>query len=169
MNIILIGMPLSGKSKTGSILAQRLNYYFYDSDELLKQKFGSIENAFVGGEQAFRNAENQVIEALLTKNDCVVSSGGGLVTTEKGRELIKKFDCVFYLECSIEGLTKRFAIDKDRPLLKTKNDIAELLEKRKDYYSSLATFSFDADISTPKELAKTAEHLLKLFFGFEKS
>ena len=116
MNIILIGMPLSGKSQTGAYLAQRLNYYFYDSDELLKQKFGSIENAFSGGEQAFRNAENQVIEALLTKNDCVVSSGGGLVTTERGRELIKKFDCVIYLECSLEALIKRFSLDKDRPL-----------------------------------------------------
>ena len=157
MNIILIGMPLSGKSQTGAYLAQRLNYYFYDSDELLKQKFGSIENAFSGGEQAFRNAENQVIEALLTKNDCVVSSGGGLVTTERGRELIKKFDCVIYLECSLEALIKRFSLDKDRPLLK----------KRKDYYSSLATFSLSADSASPAALAKAAEQTIKMLFSKE--
>ena len=155
MNIILIGMPLSGKSQTGAYLAQRLNYYFYDSDELLKQKFGSIENAFSGGEQAFRNAENQVIEGLLTKNDCVVSSGGGLVTTKRGRELIKKFDCVIYLECSLDALIKRFALDKDRPLLK----------KRKDYYSSLATFSLSADSASPAALAKAAEQTIKMLFS----
>lgn len=165
MNIILIGMPLSGKSQTGAYLAQRLNYYFYDSDELLKQKFGSIENAFSGGEQSFRNAENQVIEALLTKNDCVVSSGGGLVTTERGRELIKKSDCVIYLECSLEALIKRFSLDKDRPLLKTENDIAELLKKRRDYYSSLATFSLSADSASPAALAKAAEQTIKMLFS----
>ena len=165
MNVILIGMPLSGKSQTGAYLAQRLNYYFYDSDELLKQKFGSIENAFSGGEQAFRNAENQVIDGLLTKNDCVVSSGGGLVTTKSGRELIKKFDCVIYLECSTEALIKRFALDKDRPLLKTENDIAELLKKRKDYYSSLATFSLAADSASPAALAKAAEQTIKMLFS----
>ena len=49
MNIILIGMPLSGKSQTGAYLAQRLNNYFYDSDELLKQKYGSIQNPISAG------------------------------------------------------------------------------------------------------------------------
>ena len=94
-----------------------------------------------------------------------MSSGGGLVTTERGRELIKKFDCVIYLECSLDALIKRFALDKDRPLLKTKSDIAELLKKRKDYYSSLATFSLSADSASPAALAKAAEQTIKMLFS----
>lgn len=164
MNIILIGMPLSGKSQTGAYLAQRLNYFFYDSDELLKQKFGSIKDAFSNGEEAFRNAENQVIEALLEKKDCVVSSGGGLVTTKKGRELIKKFDCVIYLECSLDVLTERFVFDDDRPLLKGKDDVVLLFKKRKSYYSSLASFSLSSDNASPLELAKAAEQTIRMLF-----
>ena len=160
MKILLIGMPLSGKTTVGALLASRLNYYFYDSDALIRSRFGSIKEAFANGEENFRTIENEVIEGLLTKQNVVIASGGGLVTTNRGRENIKKFDCVIYLYADENELESRYVPDGKRPLVSKKDDLKRLLENRAEIYSSLATFTLSTVGVTPKNVAKAAQQMI---------
>lgn len=161
MKILLIGMPLSGKTTVGALLASRLDYYFYDSDALIRSRFGSIKEAFKDGEESFRTIENEVIEGLLQKENVVVASGGGLITTARGIDNVKKFDCVIYLYADEKELAKRYVSDGKRPLLKDVSDIKRLLEARAETYASLATFTLSTIGVSPKKVAKAAESIIQ--------
>lgn len=153
MRIILIGMPLAGKTSVGREIALKLGYLFYDTDALIRQRYGSIKNAFKDGEESFRILENEVIEELLEKKDVVVASGGGIVTTERGRRNVLKFDRVVYLYAGLAELEKRFAYSDDRPLLGGKGDIERLFLERSELYSSLAHFTLVAEGVSLRDLA----------------
>ena len=98
-NIILIGMPGSGKTTTGKLLAQKLGFDFLDMDDVIEKNEGKkISEIFkLKGEEYFRNLETSLLESLLEKENLILSTGGGVILFNNNYELLKKNrkNCLF--------------------------------------------------------------------------
>ena len=118
MRLIIIGPMASGKSVVGRKLSKRMGLDFFDTDDCIEKKAGAeISWIFdVEGEQKFRDREFEVLTSLIKKENCVISTGGGIVLRQENREIIKKGTGI-YLETSIQSQLERTMNDKHRPLL----------------------------------------------------
>ena len=108
----------SGKSVVGRKLSKRMGLDFFDTDDCIEKRAGAeISWIFdVEGEQKFRDREFEVLTSLIKKENCVISTGGGIVLRQENREIIKKGTGI-YLETSIQSQLERTMNDKHRPLL----------------------------------------------------
>ena len=92
-NIVLIGMPGSGKTTIGKILAAKLGRNFCDADHLLEKWEGTtIKELFAVSEENFRDAETRTIKKLAAARDLVIATGGGVVKRPENMELLKAND-----------------------------------------------------------------------------
>ena len=98
-NIVLIGMPASGKSTIGKLLAQKINYEYYDADKYLERKEKrKISNIFAeNGESYFRDLETKYLKKLSYKNKLIISTGGGAVKRDENMEALKKKGIIVFL------------------------------------------------------------------------
>ena len=153
-NIVLIGMMGSGKSTVGKVLADVLGFNFVDLDELIAQAEGiEIAEIFARrGEAYFRELETAALEVFEECKDAVISTGGGIVKNEANIAALKKIGAVFYLAAPANVLYDRINGDNKRPLLKTYEEFAQILNEREDAYKK-ADFTIDA-AKSPQEAAE---------------
>ena len=148
MRIFIVGPMASGKSTLGKKLAQTLNIDFIDTDKEIEKKAGAeISWIFeVEGEKGFRERERKVLNNSINKEDVVISTGGGIVTVKKNRDLMTAKGKVVYLKTPLEIQLKRTEKDKKRPLLAkgNKKQILEALKKGRDpKYEEIADITID--------------------------
>ena len=144
MRLIIIGSMASGKSTVGKKLSNKLGLDFFDIDNEIEKKAGAkISWIFdVEGEEKFRDRECEAFNHLTNNENCVISTGGGIVLREENRELLNK-GTVIYLEISIQTQLERTINDQDRPLLygvnkeKTLRKIAEIRNPIYEAYSDI--------------------------------
>ena len=153
-NIILIGMPGSGKTTTGKLLAQKLGFDFLDMDDVIEKSEGmKISEIFkLEGEEYFRNLETSLLESLLEKENLILSTGGGVILFNNNYELLKKIGKIVYLKILPDKIYERIKEDKTRPLLldvDLKKKLNELFKKREEYYKR-ADFEIGADCEPEK-------------------
>jgi len=136
--LVLIGPMGAGKSTLGRKLAKLLETKFLDTDRMISASHGSIPKIFEDqGEDRFRTLETVALEKAL-KSPAVIATGGGVVVTEKNRELLQDIPTIF-LDTNAEWVLSRINLDK-RPLLKSDPSMWEKLYKeRLGYYQQLAT------------------------------
>ncbi|GMT43336.1 MAG: shikimate kinase [bacterium] len=149
-SIILIGFMGSGKTETGKKVAQKGNLLFFDSDEIIKKRFGNITDLFgKKGEKYFRTLEYSVIKEIFDNDKLfVLSVGGGAFCIKKTSELLLKNGTIFFLDCPFEICYKRIKQNNDRPLVGNGKDwLRELYKKRVQFYKN-ANFRIDASKST---------------------
>lgn len=107
-SITLIGMPSSGKSTIGKLLAERLEWKFIDLDDLIKEEEGIDINGILEqkGEKELLKLENNY---TLRQNfsDVVFSPGGSIIYSDEAMEKIKKETVIIYLEIALEEIKKR--------------------------------------------------------------
>ena len=91
MNIILIGFMGAGKTTVGRKLANRLGYFFLDTDQQIEKQQGcTIEEIFrYAGEATFRDLETKLLENLQSVRNTILSTGGGMFIHSKNQELLK--------------------------------------------------------------------------------
>src|SRR5579862_5707332 len=91
-HIALVGFMASGKSTIGKKLARKLKCAFFDTDELIVDEHGSVSDIFYNeGESAFRDYERAALAEVLENGDPgIVSLGGGALTLDANRKLLKK-------------------------------------------------------------------------------
>lgn len=147
-NILLTGMPGSGKSTFGKAYALYSGRYFLDFDRFFETvtKKKIIDVFEKEGEEAFRNMEEMVLKKLEKKHNFVIAMGGGTLCSDANFEYARRLGLIVYLETPLEVLSKRIFNDRtykinNRPMFAqcvTENDIQtklnELWEKRKEFY-----------------------------------
>ena len=139
-NIILIGMPSSGKTTMGKSLAEELNREFFDIDKLIEDKEDkTIPEVFEEkGEEYFRDLESKVLEDISKENGLVIASGGGTPLRKENRDYILQNSIVIYLKRGLENLET-----SGRPLSKNLEDLKKLYSERKGIYEDLAQIKID--------------------------
>ena len=157
MNISLIGMMGSGKSTIGKLLKIKLSdYRFIDTDEeIIKKENMSINEIFAQkGEEYFRRIETEVLNRILSNNNQIISTGGGIIKSEENIKNLKEKSIVFYLKAEGTELCKRVKNNKERPLLNVENmyeKIKILLNEREKNYKQ-AHYIISTDNKTPEEI-----------------
>ena len=162
MRLIIIGPMASGKSVVGKKLSKRLDIDFYDTDEEIVKKTGvTISHIFdIEGEDKFRSREMNIFSDLIKKDDCVISTGGGIVLKEENRELLKK-GTVLYLKTSIQTQLERTMNDKERPLLRGKETKELTLRKMAKLRNPLYEKSSNYIIEETDNSNQTVDNIIK--------
>ena len=162
MRLIIIGPMASGKSVVGKKLSKRLDIDFYDTDEEIVKKTGvTISHIFdIEGEDKFRSREMNVFSDLIRKDDCVISTGGGIVLKQENRELLKK-GTVLYLKTSIQTQLERTMNDKERPLLRGKENKEVTLRKMAKLRNPLYEKSSNYIIEETDNSNQTVDNIIK--------
>lgn len=140
--LVLVGPMGVGKTTVGKKLAKELNTSFVDTDKLISAEHGSISSVFERlGEPGFRKIESEVLMRCL-EGAGVVATGGGVVTTESNRKLLKSHN-VIYLSTNGQHIASRIST-RNRPLLSDGPDSwTSIYESRKPLYLQVATHEVD--------------------------
>lgn len=157
-NLVLIGMPGSGKSTYGKLIAKELNKEFYDTDKVFEETFGSTPKQVIleKGEPAFRDMESEIVAKLSSKLGVVIATGGGAVLLENNRKLLKANGTVLFIDRDISLLPT-----DGRPLSK-EYGVQKLYEEREPIYRETADITIKTDGTTIiKEAVKDIIELLK--------
>lgn len=158
-NIVLIGMPSSGKSTVGAMIAARLGREFIDTDDLIIRKAGmSIPEIFAKhGEGAFRSLESDIIAGLAQFQGKVIATGGGAVLNWDNVRRLSQNGRIYLVLRDPEKLTAT----ADRPLSRDKASLQQLLQEREPVYRSVAEGYIDNN-TTPEE---AVDSFLREFYG----
>jgi shikimate kinase len=157
-SIVLIGMMGAGKSSVGRCLRERTSLALFDTDEIVTSEFGMpISEIFLKhGENKFRKAETEALQALATSEPLVIVTGGGIVLREENLDLLKRLGTVVWLEADEATLFKRASRAGNRPLLQRKNPrkaFSNMLRARLPLYAKIADIRVDTSVLTDEEVA----------------
>jgi len=154
-NVVLVGMPGSGKTHVGRILAGRLGWTFVDTDALVERRSGrSVAEIFAAqGEEAFRAAERAAVREAVRSRPAVIATGGGVLADRRNRDRLRNGGLLVYLQADPPVLLNRVSRDGiARPLLAgdPEGHLRALLAERAPLYQQ-ADIVMDATRS-PEEL-----------------
>lgn len=157
--IVLVGPMGVGKTTIGKKLAKKLDLPFIDTDKDIVKSHGPIPKIFeTMGELHFRQLETDSLARALATNS-VVATGGGVVTQEANRSLLRDH-LVIYLSTSGKHISSRLVLGK-RPLLKNGfADWKRIYEERKPLYSSVATREISTSDKSLNEVISEIENLV---------
>ena len=144
-NITLIGMPASGKSTVGVLLAKRLGYSFVDVDIVIQEQEGRLLKEIIEkeGQDGFLAVENR-INAGLNVRHSVIAPGGSVIYGKEAMEHLKEISTVVYLKLSYESVEERLGNLVDRGVvLKDGMTLKDLYEERVPYYERYADITID--------------------------
>ena len=133
-NIVLTGMPGSGKSTIGKLLAKELGRVFIDTDEEIVKKVDKpIPQIFAElGEEGFRKIENEVIKEISSIQSAVIATGGGAILNPENIEFLRENGKVYFIDRDIEHIVAT----SDRPLSSNKADLEKRYKERYPLYTS---------------------------------
>jgi len=153
-NVILVGMPGSGKGTIAALLAKRMRRQVCDSDVLVEEEAGmTIPQMFEKfGEQYFRARETEALGKLGSRSGIVLATGGGSVLREENYDHLHQNGVIFWLQRDVE------ALPKDGRPISQRSDLKELYERRKPRYERFADYIVDNNGSP----AETVGRILKL-------
>ena len=158
-NIVLIGMPSSGKTTVGRILAEKSGKELADTDEYIVKKIGMPISDFFAkfGEAEFRKIEKETAASLSAMGGKVIATGGGAVLDPENVRALKHNGVLVFLDRRPENL---IATD-DRPLASRRSAIEKLYAERYDIYCAAAEVHIDANTTPEAEADAILKELTK--------
>lgn len=160
--VLLIGMMGCGKSTVGRLLAERMRLPLIDMDEEIARAAGkTIPEIFAQeGEAGFRARETAALERVLTREDGVIATGGGIVTRAENIRMMREKGVVVWLCRPLEDMIADVRQDTRPNLAGDKAErMRTLYGQRERLYAAAAHLSFDNRMP-PKESAKALQKLL---------
>jgi shikimate kinase len=169
MNIILCGMPGSGKTYFGKIIASTLGLHFIDTDELLMQEYFKShhqhatcrEITLKEGEPFFRSLESKVIREMDAKK-AIVAIGGGAFGSQENLKHLKKIGRLVYLKTAPETLLERLMKKNPLPSYLDKDNIGTsftaLLEKRVPLFEKHSQYTID---TSSEDVVEAIKNIIK--------
>ena len=109
-NIILIGMPSSGKTTIGKILSEKLNKKLIDTDDLIVNKIGMSIKDYMNShsEKEFRDIETECVKEAAKMSNVVIATGGGAILRSENVKALKQNGKLYFLKRDLESLKKRY-------------------------------------------------------------
>ncbi|MBA2566089.1 MAG: shikimate kinase [Gemmatimonadetes bacterium] len=159
-SIALVGMMGSGKSTVGTLLAERLGWAFYDTDLILEAAFRKPVAKILreGREGSFRASEELLVRMLMSLQEAVVATGGGLWLSEASRRRLGTFAYTAWLSVPHAVLWKRLERQglEARPLLEGEDPrtiLRRTLSEREPVYA-LADWRIEAAENDPSAVVR---------------
>lgn len=143
-NVILIGMPGSGKSTLGVVIAKKLNMHFIDSDLVIQEKYGKTLEELIdeNGDAGFIKIENDVNVGINVDN-AVIATGGSAVYGDEAMRHFKETGLVVFLDVPVEEIQERIGSLKERGVVSNgKTDIDEIFADRDMLYRKYADVTY---------------------------
>lgn len=166
-NIVLIGMPGSGKSTVGVVLAKHMGLSFVDSDLLIQKAHGRLLHEIIEerGVEGFWQVENDINAAIEAENS-VIATGGSAIYGAEAMAHLKNIGTVIYLKLSCQELKERLGDLNERGVtLKDGQDLEGLYEERTPYYEKYADIIIDCEKKVIRDIV--AEIRKKVVSGMD--
>lgn len=141
-NVVLVGMPASGKSTVGALLAKELSRPLIDTDKLVEEHAGmAIPEIFEKfGESRFRELESEALREASLKTGAIIATGGGAVLRSDNVAALRENGRIYFIDRPLSALIPT----DDRPLSKTREAITARYNERYGIYSAVADVKIDA-------------------------
>ena len=163
-NIVLIGMPTSGKSTMGVILAKILGYRFLDADIVIQEKIGKKLSEIIESEgiDGFIDIENRINSEIETERT-VIATGGSVVYGKEAMDHYKNIGKVVYLKVDMDTLTKRLHNAKQRGVvMREGQSLVSLYNERSALYEKYADITIEEKDFTMEEVIDITLEALKV-------
>lgn len=171
--LILIGLPSSGKTRIGKKLAKKLSFEFFDTDEIIIQKYNKEESVTVTtiqdvfsllGQKNFRELEKQIVKDLLSKKskfNSVISTGGGAILDSENTDSMKEKGLIIYIDTPLAVIKERIASQPERPNIgkDISSRLDQLLNERGSIMENLADIIVDGNKSVSDICRTIISHL----------
>jgi shikimate dehydrogenase len=156
-NVVLIGMPGSGKSTIGKHLAEKLNKTFVDLDEIVATKAGmSIPEIFSShGEEFFRKLESDVAKEYGKQKNLVIATGGGVILKKENMDALMQNADIFFLNRKLEDLAT-----EGRPLSTDMAALQKMYDKRLPLYEKYSDYTIDCVKNISDNVSKMHSFLI---------
>lgn len=157
-NIVLIGMPTSGKTTIGKLLSYDLKRPFYDIDQMIEETFGNISSIFAEkGELAFREYETLTIAEVAKYQGVIISTGGGVIKNKKNIDYLSQNGIIVFINRTLDRLMESDV--SNRPLLKSSQDIKTLFLERHQLYLDYCDILVDNNSTFSDVITKIKENV----------
>ena len=156
-NIVLIGMPGSGKSTVGRLLAKKLGRDLVDTDDVITKNHGVISDIFAEkGESYFRDIESEAVKDTAKQSGIIIATGGGAILREENVRALRQNGVIFFLNRPLDDIMPT----ADRPLSSDREALEKRFNERYDKYKSACDFEIISDTTAKDAVNKIMECLV---------
>lgn len=166
-NIVLIGMPGSGKSTTGVILAKKMAYGFLDTDLMIELKHGASLETLLSrhGYLGLRRIEEEILLELECSHH-VLATGGSAIYSAKAMRHLAKSGVIIYLEAEADDIARRVGdLDQRGVARPPEHSINDVFAERVPLYESFAEIRIVTRFKTQDQVAAEIAAFLEGFKG----